>query len=225
MKQKILIAATVLLVSLALVIPGYAKPTTLTVNINQAQFQWRAFSGPYSATPTYSYQNDPESLTLTQTGNVLHTAWSYSPLVTDLQGESTVYTYHAKSSSVACGSSPLWIEHEGQVTYMYVAGYGDYPIANFFRGYLCFNGAPSPTNFVHGVAYQWVYLYAPPDATLISPLDTNAIWDPVVGAWLVGFSIYIWDNTSFNQSVYAAQVLPVPYIEPVPAVNYNPLGL
>jgi hypothetical protein len=218
MKQKIFMFGLVLLVTLAIAVPAYAKATTVTADIEQAQFQWRASSGPYSATPTYSYWNDSETMTLTLTGHALHTEWSYSPLVTDLQGESTVYTY---SASCSC-----WIEHEGQVTYKYVAGYGDYPIANFFRGYLSFNDSADPNSgFAHGVAYQWVYLYAPQNATLVSPLDTNAVWDPVIGAWLVGFSIYIWDSSGFDQSGYATQMLPTPYIEPVPASNFNPLGL
>lgn len=214
MKQKMIMFGIVLLLTLAFVAPSYAKPTTFTVNFNQAQFQWRASAGPIGAW-TYSYLNSPQSSDYLPTGNVLHTSWSYSPLVTDLTGQSTVYTYNKASG--------LWIEHEGQVTYMYVAGYGPYQIANFFRGYVQFDGTPSPDNFVHGVAYQWVYLYAPENAVLPSPLDVNAVWDSTIDAWLVGFSIYLWDPTSFTQSYTTA--FPSPFIEPVPASNYNPLGL
>ena len=160
----------------------------------------------------YIYQNSPETSDYKLTGNVLHTEWSYSPLVTDLKGQSTVYTYDK--------SSGYWIEHEGQVSYKYVAGYGDYLIVNFFRGYVKFDGTPSAISFVHGVAYQWVYLYAPYSDT--SPV-INAHWDETIGAWLVGFSIYYWDKTDVTQNYNPS--FPDPFIEPVPASNYNPLDL
>ena len=48
-----------------------------------------------------------------------------------------------------------------------------------------------------------------------------AQWDNKVGAWLVGFSIYLWDTAP--QAYTTA--FPDPFPEPVPASNYNPLGL
>ncbi|MEM2914558.1 MAG: hypothetical protein QXH91_04055 [Candidatus Bathyarchaeia archaeon] len=51
-----------------------------------------------------------------------------------------------------------------------------------------------------------------------------AVWDETMGAWLAGFSIYIWDPVGFDQSSYDIP-FPVPFIEPVPASNYNPLSL
>jgi hypothetical protein len=213
MKTKLISIATVTLFALMLAAPAMAKTTT-TINYNQAQFQWRGITAFGAWTPGYSYQNDLESSDYTLTGNVLHTSWGYSPLVTDLHGESTVYVFDKATG--------LWIEHEGQVSYEYVAGYGDYRIVNFFRGYLDFGGnAPSTANFVHGVAYQWVYLYAPENAVLTAPNTAYAQWDAKVGAWLVGFSIYLWDSGA--QSYITA--FPSPFIEPVPASNYNPLGL
>jgi hypothetical protein len=133
--------ATVTLFALMLAAPVMAKSTSFTVNLNQAQFQWRSFASAFGDwTPGYSYLNDLETSHYILTGNTLHTSWSYSPLVTDLRGNSTVYTYDK--------STGLWIEHEGQVGYYYVPGYGDYQIVNFFRGYVQFDGAPSATSFV-----------------------------------------------------------------------------
>ena len=195
--------------------PVQAKPATFTVPYNQAQFQWRGISPFGTWTPSYSYLEYSTDSTFTLTGNVLHTAWSYSPLVTDLAGQSTVYTYDKKND--------VWKGKEGKVGYKYVPGYGDYPIANYFRGYLKFDGSPSADSFVHGVAYQWVYLLAPQDATLTAPNPQYAQWDETMGAWLVGFSIYLWDPSvpvpNYNT------IFPNPFIKPVPASNYNPLGL
>ena len=196
-----------------LIVPVMAKPAPLTVTYNQAQFQWRGVSAFVDWTPGYSYLADAESSDYVLTGNVLHTSWSYSPLVSDLQGPSTVYVYDKKAQ--------VWVENEGQVQYVYVPGYGVSPVVNFFRGYLDFGGnAPSTANFVHGVAYQWAYLYLPETATLSGSYTAYAQWDSKVGAWLVGFSIYLWDPTPQAYTTAFPGL-----IEPVPANNYNPLGL
>ncbi len=189
-------------------------PTPLTVTLNQAQLQWRGISAFGDWTPGYSYMEYATSSDFNVTGNVLHTSISYSPSVEDLEGESSVYVYNK--------SSGLWIEREGQVKYVYIPGYGDTPVVNFWRGYLDFGGnAPSTETFVHGVGYQWAYLYLPEDATLTGDYTAYAQWDAKVGAWLVGFSIYLWDPTP--QSYTTA--FPDPFPEPVPANVYNPLGL
>ncbi len=213
MKKKLfsVLLALVLVLSFSLmtaVSVAAAKPTTFTTQYNQAQFQWRAWAqfGAWS----YVNQNQPSSSEFKLTGNVLHTAWSYSPDVTELEGESTVYTYDKKNA--------IWIEKEGTVSYKYVPGYGDYTIVNYWRGYLQFDGTPSTDSFVHGVAYQWAYLLAPQDEP---PSLQHARWDDTMNAWLVGFSIYLWDSE--NQT-YDAPEFPDPFIEPVPANNYNPLG-
>jgi len=215
MKRTIAILTVLLLAPLLMAAPAYAAPpSTFTVQYNQAQFQWRGVSAFGDWTPGYSYLTSATSSEYVLTGNVLHTSWSYSPLVTDLTGQSTVYVYDKKSG--------LWIEHEGQVSYGYAPGYGDYQVVNFFRGYLDFGGnTPSTDNFVGGVAYQWAYLFAPQDATLTGAYTANAVWDDKVGAWLVGFSVYVW------APVGPATALPFPteFPEPVPANNYNPLGL
>jgi hypothetical protein len=212
MKTKLISIATVTLFALMLAAPAMAKTTT-TINYNQAQFQWRGISAFGAWTPGYSYLTDAESSDYTLTGNVLHTSWSYSPLVTDLQGQSTVY--------VLDKATGLWIEHEGQVSYVYVPGYGNSPVVNFFRGYLDFGGnVPSTANFVHGVAYQWAYLYVPYGTVLTGSYTTYAQWDSTVGAYLVGFSIYLWDPTPQGYTTAFPGL-----IEPVPASNYNPLNL
>lgn len=193
-----------------------AQPAPFTVNFNQAQFQWRGISALGDWTPSYSYLNSPTSSDFELTGNVLHTSWSYSPSVTDLTGESTIYVYDK--------ATELWIEKEGQVSYVYIPGYGESPVVNYFRGYLDFGGnIPSDATFEHGVAYQWAYLFVPEGTTLTGSYTANAVWDEQVGAYLVGFSIYLWDPTTEVQAYTTA--FPNPFTEPIPASNYNPLSL
>lgn len=185
-----------------------AKPATFEVTYNQTQFQWRAWNPMPTSTWT-PLGTSTSSSEFKLTGNVLHSAYSYSPSVADLEGESTIYTYDKKEG--------LWIEKEGTVGYKYEPYYGDYPIANYWRGYLEFDGTPSADSFVQGVAYQWAYLVAPQEVT---PSLPYAIWCDTMDAWLVGFSIYLWDfPTSYSVP------FPSPFIAPVPASNYNPLGL
>ena len=213
MKKRIFsILLALVLVMVVMAVPVSAKPATFTVPYYQAQFQWRAWNPMPVGAWSPLYQNYATSSDFKLTGNVLHTAWSYSPVVTDLEGESTVYTYDKKTD--------IWIEKEGRVSYKYEPYYGDYPIVNYFRGYVEFDGTPGADSFVHGVAYQWAYLLAPQEVT---PSLPYAIWDDRIDAWLVGFSIYLWDPTTTNQS-YSMQ-FPDPFIEPVPASNYNPLNL
>ena len=206
-KIAILLVALVLLLSSSSVAFA-AKPVTFEAPYNQTQFQWRA-SAPFGGW-SYISQSSPSSSDFRLTGNVLHSAYSYSPVVTDLEGESTIYTYNKKEN--------LWIEKEGTVSYKYVPGYGDYLIANYWRGYLEFDGAPSAESFMHGVAYQWAYLLAPQGN---GPPLQYAIWCDTMDAWLVGFSIYLWDPDAQSYS----EPFPDPFPAPVPASNYDPLGL
>lgn len=211
--KKILVIGVFLLLALFCVLPAYAMPTAFTLNYNQAQFQWRAFSGVPLGNWSYTYLADTESSDYVVTGNVLHTTVSYSPVVSDLQGQSTVYTFDKDSG--------LWIEHEGTVSYSYEPYYGSYTATNYWRGYVQFDGTPSKTSFFHGVGYQWVYIFAPQSDTGVTTLLPNAVWDNTVGAWLVGFSIYLWDPAPQSYAI----PFPNPFIEPVPASNYNPLDL
>jgi len=211
MKKKIVILGLVMLVLLLLVAPVAAlaaKPATFDVEYNQTQFQWRANRGQVFGEWWQIYQNSPSSSEFRLTGNVLHSAYTYSPAVTDLDGESTVYVYNKKADS--------WIEKEGTVSYRYEPLYGEYPIVNYWRGYLKFDGTPSADSFVHGVAYQWAYLLAPQDMS--SPLPYS-IWCDTMCAWLVGFSIYLWDTDTQSYNV----PFPDPFMAPVPASNYNPV--
>lgn len=211
--KRLVIALMLVLVMLALVVtPALAKPTaTFTVPYKQAQFQWRtpSWGGPFGDWSSV-YQNWSTSADFTITGNTLHTSISYSPGVTDLRGASHVYTYNKKSGK--------WIQHEG--TIQYTSPYSGLPITEYWRGYLDFDGAPSATSFVHGVGYQWGYVYNVDEASVLEKYP-YAVWDSTMGAWLTGFSIYIWDKA--NQAYTIA--FPGPFIEPVPASNYNPLGL
>ncbi|MCX6654120.1 MAG: hypothetical protein NTY03_03250 [Candidatus Bathyarchaeota archaeon] len=84
------------ILAMMLVAPAMAKPETITINMNQAQYQWRGVVEP---TDWWSvYQNSPSPSDYTLTGNVLHTSWSYSPLVTDLHGNSTTYVFDKKTN-------------------------------------------------------------------------------------------------------------------------------
>lgn len=215
MKQKMFLFGLVLLLSLAFVVPSYAKPTVFTMPYNQAQFQWCAlFSAIGDWSPGASYQNFATSSDFSLTGNVLHTSITYSPSVTDLQGASTVYVFDA--------STGLWIQHEGTISY--TSPYSGLPITEYWRGYLKFSDVPSELTFVHGVGYQWGYVFLPEsDSATVLATYPYATWDSTVGGWLLGFSIYLWDPTSFTQSYTTA--FPSPFIEPVPANNFNPLGL
>jgi hypothetical protein len=212
MKKVLLgIFLSLLMVSLAVSPVMAAKPTTITINFNQAQDQWRGITPFGDWTPGYSYVNNPTSSDYQLTGNVLHTTISYSPLVIKLKGEDTVYV--GKKDG-------LWIQNEGSIKYDYVPGYGNYTVENKWRGYIQFNGEPSQANFVKGVAYQWVYLLAPKnaDVTGAGTYTANAYWDGT--GWLVGFSIYRWDTLSQSTLDW-----PTTFPQPNPASNFNPLGL
>ena len=211
MKRKIISILLVLVLSLSLSSVAFAtKPATFEVSYNQTQFQWRAKYAEFGDW-TYTVQNSSQSSEFKLTGNVLHSAYEYSPVVDDLEGESTVYIYDKKAD--------FWIEKEGTVSYKYEPLYGEYPIVNYWRGYLEFDGTPDEGTFVHGVAYQWAYLLAPQEPPLTYPL--YAEWDDTMDAWLVGFSIYLWDSEAQDYD----ESFPDPFIAPVPASNYNPLDL
>ena len=198
--------------TLAVIVPAIAKPQSITVTFNQAQYQWRA-NAPYGSW-SYQDQNYATSETYKLTGNVLHTYWTYQPYVDDERGAPTAYTYNKKEN--------CWIEKEGRVSYIYPTLYGDYRAYNFFRGYLDFDGDPSSDSFNHGVAYQWIYIYAPVDDTGVTDILPYARWDSTVEAWLVGFSLYLWDP---GAQTYTTPTFPDPMIQPIPANIYNHLGL
>ena len=205
MKLKLTLAVVSLmavLVATAMPIVA-APPTTFTVFYNQAQFQWRAapWGGPFGDWSDI-YQNWATSDEYTLTGKVLHMSISYSPSVTDLEGASTVYVYNGTA----------WIQHEGTVSY--TSPYSGFTITEYWRGYLAFGGSV----FSHGVGYQWGYVYGLDEAT-VKGYYTYAVWDDVMQAWLVGFSIYLWDTGTQSYTI------PFSVPEPVPASNCNPLSL
>jgi len=198
-----------------------AKPSTFSINWNQAQFQWRAFGGPFGDWSSI-YQNvlitDNDPYTLQ--GNSLHTTITFSPIVTNVQGASTNYVYDK--------SSGLWIQHEGTITYdipnYYCSGSDAVctgPYVTYWRGYLNFGGnIPSDANFVHGVQYQWIYYYSSQDDATVQANLPNAVWDSKVGAWLIGFSVYLWDKTPQNYNI----AFPMSNLETVtvPAIQDTP---
>jgi len=196
------------------VTPAMAKPTSITVQIKQAQFQWRtpSWGGPFGDWSSV-YQNFATWFNCTRTGNALHTTISYSPSVTDLVGASTVYVKY---------NATVWIQHEGTIGY--TSPYSGLTITEYWRGYVRFNATGA---FVHGVGYQWGYVYGV-DEAIVKAKYPYAEWDDVMQAWLVGFSIYLWDAGTQTYDVtppYEFPEFPDLFIEPVPASNYNPLGL
>jgi len=216
--MKLKLALVILSLLVVLVTPVMAKPTSFTVPYNQAQFQWRAspIANP-SQIPfgdwSDAYQNDATSDDYTLTGNVLHMSISYSPSVTDLQGASTVYVYNGT----------VWIQREGTISY--TSPYSGLTITEYWRGYLSFSSIPSAFTFLHGVGYQWGYVYGVDEATVKAKYPI-AVWDGVMQAWLVGFSIYLWDSGTQTYDDTPPYTNPAfQFIEPVPADNYNPLGL
>lgn len=209
------IALSLLAVLATTTAPIMAEPRIeFTVNYHQAQFQWRAtdWGGPFGAW-SYTYQNFGTSTDFRLTGSVLHTSMTYSPAVTGLYGESTAYVNSKKQG--------IWIQKEGTINY--TSPYSGFIITEYWRGYLQFSGTPNATSFVHGVGYQWSYVHLlMSDEALVKEKYPNAEWDSVLEAWLVGFSVYLWDTTG-TQS-YSLD-FPSPFIEPVPASNHNPLDL
>jgi len=186
-----------------------ARRTTIFIDMHQTQFQWRASTqfGSWNILSPNTHPDEGDTFILT--GNTLHMNWEYSPAVQNLEGEKSVFVHRGDG---------LWILKEGAVKYRYPPLYGDYDVVNYFRGYLQFNGDPSTENLDHGIAYQFCYVYAPQTVTL--PI-AYPVWDDTMGAWLVGFSIYLWDNVDETQAY--SYPFPDPFPEPVPAKNYNPL--
>lgn len=213
MKYKgISVVLTLMVLAVTLSVPVLAKPTTVTVDFNQAQDQWRG-SGLFG-TWTYTALTSAISTDFELKGKTLHTSWSYSPAVTNLHGNATVYVYDKELE--------IWIEKEGRLSYVYAPGYGDHKVVNIFRGYLDFGGEdPSTANFVKGVAYQWVYLFAPETANLEGTSTAEAWWDETMHAWLVGFSIYRWTPAP----PASALDFPDPFPKPIPANIFDPLTL
>lgn len=196
-------------IMLALLVPLVVAKEQITIQMNQVQIQCRRWDPPGWR---YWYWNYPIDWEFEHSGNVLHTEISYQPGVLDEEGTSMVYVYDKKVDK--------WILHEGTIKYH--SPYSGLWITEYWRGYLELDGNG---DFVHGVGYQWGYHYGSDPRGYY----TYAIWDDTMGAWLLGFSIYIWDDTSVDQeALYFTGGMPnIPYqhIEPVPASNYNPFGL
>jgi len=208
-KLKIALIALLLLAVLVTAVPAMAKPTTLTVSYNQVQFQWRANKNAFGAWSVI-YKTYPGHSDFRLTGNVLHSSVTYVPSPTDVQGDSNVYVYDNKEAK--------WILKEGTVQYTSLAS--GLPITEYFRGYVELD--MSAMILVHGVLYQWGYVYLPQsDEATVKAKYKFAVWDDVMEAWLAGFSIYLKDPTVITYNT----PFPSPFIEPVPASNYNPLGL
>lgn len=217
MKTQFLTLGIIAVALLATVGTVMAKTTTLTVPSYETQFQWRALGAyPGGVYGAWSYFQ-PSYLTSTDytpTGNVLHTTISYAPYVSNQQGGELTYTYDK--------STDTWILHDGTVSYNYAPSYGSYTVTNYFRGYIQFSGTPSATNFKHGVLYQWVYIFAPETDTGVKAILPNAQWDSKVGAWLIGFSLYIDDSSLQTYSMSSRPFPNTVETVTVPAIQDTP---
>lgn len=215
--KEILVLLLVLLV-LASVVSVMAKPITFSIPMKQALFQWRSCDGSFGDwTDTYqNHDTTGNEDVFTNTGNVIHVTPSWSPAVTNERGTSTSYEFNKPSN--------LWIQREGTMQYKLLDCYGDFEVRSFWIGYINFGGnVPSAENFIHGVNYQWIYIFRPHSDTSVTNANPNALWDDRVNAWLVGFSIYVYDSLGGTQG-YSIE-FPYPFLEPLPASIYNPLAI
>ncbi len=208
----ILVMTMFLASTIAVATSASAKPSAVSVTYHQATFRWRALANPIGSWSSGTTQNVHTDFAYVLTGNVLHT--SIGPLSTpkagtDVYGSSTVYVYDSKAG--------VWVQNEGTVVYTSSQAPDFLTVTLYRRGYLSFDGAPSNSTFEHGVMYQWGYVYGV-DETTVKRTYTNAVWDSTMGAWLIGFAIYMWDPTTITQSY--SPPFPNPFIEPVPASNY-----
>jgi len=206
----------VIVVMLLATVPETFAPATFTLSYCTSAFSWRAGgsgSSPFGSW-TQVYRVIFESRECTLAGNSLHITVTISGAHNEPKGEPSTYIFN--------NTIGLWIMHEGIVTYRYPPRYGAYTVTNYFRGYFKFNGDPSATAFLHGAEYQWIYIYVPrnQEASVKNVLP-YAVWDEVMQAWLVGFTVYIYDSATPNPSYN----VPFQFVEPVPASNYNPLNL
>jgi hypothetical protein len=203
---------------------GFLLKKTFTLSFNQAVFSWRARFGPLSGewNNIPIPQNVPTSFDYKLAGNKLHTV--IGPLSpprpgTEVYGNSTYYVYKGKG---------VWVQNRGE-TVVYTSSQPPHylPVTLHRRGYLKFDGAPSADTFVHGVMYQWGYVYGYNETT-VKAAYAHAVWDSKMGGWHIGFAIYLWDKATQTYDTVAPFTnpgFPSPMIEPLPDRNYNPLGL
>ena len=214
--MRVTILGFAIVVMLLAVVPETFAPATFTLSYCTSAFSWRAGgsgSGPFGSW-THAYRVIFESRECTLAGNSLHITVTVSSLRGEPKGEPLVYTFN--------NTIGLWIMHEGMATYMYPPRYGPYTATNYFRGYLKFNGDPSATTLVHGVEYEWIYIYVPRNQEAsVKTVLPHARWDEMMQAWLVGFTVYIYDSTTPNPPYN----IPFQFVEPIQPSDHNPLNL
>lgn len=144
------------------------QPQEITIYITQAQTRyWPDGSLMHVVSPSQT------SFELRLTGNVLHGEWSYSPEVTDLEGEAYVLVYNRKSST--------WTLREGTVEY--TSPYSGYHVVEFWEGYLELD---ENFNIIEGEFRQDGYS----DDLEAIERYTWAEWDESKEMWHLGYSIY-----------------------------------
>ena len=167
MKTTILLIAIFMISAMAsIAIPiAAAQPQEITIENIQAQTRyWPDGSLMHVVNPSQT------SFELRLTGNVLHGEWSYSPDVTDLEGEEYVLVYNKESD--------IWILREGTVEY--TSPYSGYHVIEFWEGYLKLDES---FNIIEGEFRQ--------DGYSDDPVNYPwAVWDSGKGLWHLGYSIY-----------------------------------
>jgi len=211
-----LLIAIFMISTIAVIVPITAKPPTSRINYIQTQFQWRGHMNQFGSW-TYPPMVGGSGTDVRLTEDVLHCWMGYSPDVFGKpRGMSHVYVDDGTGH---------WVLHEGKMSYMYPKIYGSYRAVNYFRGYMEFSGTPSTSTFVRGALYQWCYIMKPQKEPVKDVLP-YAEWDPVMNAWLVGFSVYIQDPLTPSPPHSLAFPGPLTsFPRPIPANNFNPLGL
>ena len=203
-KSKVIAAMMITLFSASMTtiaVPVSAAPTEFTLTCHMVFSEWDAggsFASPFG---DWSRSYPPGIFSFvtmfTVTKNVLRYAWAPTVFVNDKK-------------------SGFWVEHGGPYSF---TEWG-LEIVGYSRGYFSFSGTPSNATFQHGVEYGWGFVYGVDEATVKASCPYT-VWDETMGAWLVYFNVILYDSTPTAYTL----PFPSPFMEPVPASDYNPLGL
>ncbi len=76
------------------------------------------------------------------------------------------------------------------------------PVSEYWRGNLTFSGTPSMANFTGGILAQWDYIKTNSIITnsIVKQYLPDAVYDQSMGAWLVGFNVYLLENKCYPSS-------------------------
>jgi len=146
-----------------------AQPQEITILVTQQQTRYYP-----DGNVMHTLKPHLTSKELRLTGNVLHGEWSYSPPVTNLEGEKYILVYNKESEK--------WILHEGTVEYT-SPNIPNYHVVEYWEGSLTLN---EDLQLVEGAFIQ--YGYSGDQAA--KDRYPWAEWDEGKGMWLLAYSIY-----------------------------------